>query len=280
MVYRWVFVIATCLVMCLAAPAATILVLNLDRNDTNTGPDPNSSTTAIKAALDALGYTYDYLEVTLNDHATLASYDYSCYEAVFIGAGVTCLIQRNHQFDAAEGQHLVDYLEAGGQVYMHGGDVWYQDTVAHGAFDFRASFHNTRIEDGSADLYDIHGVNSYHPVLNFNTKYFRYSNDNCFMDKISNQAGVSQNIWENWTEGTPTVKKKNGVSFDGPYAAVEPYYRTIACGFEFCGITDSTPNITKQQIMQAYLNFFEVETTNHFGELDGSAPAAAPWTWG
>ena len=270
---RGVFVMIACLGMCLTAPAATILVLNLDRNDTDTAPDPNSSTNAIKAVLDSLGYTYDYLEVTLNDHATLAAYDYSCYELVFIGAGVTCLIQRNHRFDAAEGQRLVDYLEAGGQVYMDGGDVWYQDTVAWGAFDFRASFHYTRIEDGSAaDLYGIHGINNYHPVLNFNGKEFLYGADNCFMDKLSNVAGVSQNLWENWTSDATPVKKKNAVSFDGPYAGVTPYYRTIACGFEFCGIQDGTGDITRLEIMTAYLSFFDVEATNNYGELDGAAP--------
>ena len=37
---------------------ADVLVLNLDRDQTDTGPDPNSSTTSIRALLTELGYSY------------------------------------------------------------------------------------------------------------------------------------------------------------------------------------------------------------------------------
>ena len=54
---------------------ADVLVLNLDRNQTDTGPDPNSSTTSIRALLTELGYSHAYQEVSLHDHATLAEID-------------------------------------------------------------------------------------------------------------------------------------------------------------------------------------------------------------
>jgi len=258
---RWIFWVALMAGLGLWVAGANVLLLNLDRDQTDTGPDPHSSTTDLQALLGDLGYGFDYLEVSLNDHSTLTSLDYNRYELVFVCVGVNCLFQHAHRFNQAEGQRLVAYLQAGGNVYLEGGDVWVGDPQLHGAFNFCPAFYVTQIEDGAvSDLYRIKGVKFSTP--NTNTKNFLYSGDNCFMDKITNVTGYSSKIWENWTNAATPLIRNVAVAYAGSY-------KTIAAGFEFNGIVDGSGNITKAEVLRLYLDFFGVEPEPDYGNLDG-----------
>ena len=248
------------------AGATKILVLNLDRNQDNTGPDQHSSTDAIKPILTQLGYSYDYQEVGLSDHTTLTTINYSKYELVIICAGVNCLFQHAHVFNQQEGQHLVDYLNSGGKVYLEGGDIWYQDPKHHNGYDFGDVFQVTALSDGdAADLYQIHGKKW---TIADGLQY-DYTDDNCFIDVIA-AKGDGVVIFENWQDpGDYPDPAHNpvAVSYDGSV------YKTIACSFEFGGLVDGDGNNTKAYLMQQCLDFFGVQPGGGGGETYGDLNA-------
>ena len=245
-----------------AAMGATVLVLNLDRTPTDSGPNANSSTDVIRPLLTSLGYPYDYLEVSLYDHTTLATMNLNQYQLLVISVGTNCLLyQVAHRFDAAEGQHLVDYLNAGGKIYMEGNDVWYQDPHAHGTFDFKPAFNVSSSNDGgTAELAQIRGVGGSNPVTT--GLVFTYSGDNCFPDWIQrlNPTGGS-NILLNRIQN-PFAEHYMGVSYDSGT------YKTIACSFEFGGLVDGTGNSTKAYVWQLYMDWFGITAGSTSGDVD------------
>lgn len=245
---------------------ADVLVLNLDRDQTDTGPDPNSSTTSIRALLTELGYSYTYREVSLHDHTTLAEIDYDAFPLVIIAAGVNCLFQHAHIFNAAEGQHLVDYLNAGGRVYMEGGDVWYQDPKNNGGFNFCAAFginYSQSSDGGAAELWHIRGLSGAPPVTT--GLAFDYGQDNCFIDVIVRQQGIGTQIFKNIKNDPPNYTETSiAVARDAGT------YRTVASSFEFGGLVDGAGNNTRRHLLEMYLDFFGVEPGgSRYGDLDG-----------
>jgi hypothetical protein len=248
----------------LPLPAANILVLNLDRDQTNTGPNPNSSTDAIKPLLTSLGYQYDFLEVDLNDHTTMATMNFNQYQLLVICVGTNCLFQAAHRFDSSEGQHLVNYLNAGGKIYMEGNDVWYQDPHAYGAFDFKTAFQvNPTSDGGVADMWRVRGITG-SPVSG-RTIYFDLTKDNCFIDIIDKIAGVGTKWFENERNNPPTYTRQ---SVWISYSSTSPAYKTIASSFEFGGLTDGTGDDTKAYVWGKVMEFFAVPTNPGYGDVD------------
>jgi len=235
------------LVLSGTAGAANILVLNLDTDPYNANsPNATSSAATISQLLTDMGVAHTTAFVGRNDHTTLAdSGYYAPYDLVFIGVGVNCIIQVAHVFDADEGQALVDYLEAGGMVYMEGGDVWYQDPQYNAGFDFSDAFRvNPRAEMGPADLDVLEGAGIASGLD------FDYGGDNCFIDVINHRQGTSFRVFENVNQyqEVSTV----AVSYSSTTS------KTIACSFEFNGLVDGTGNNTKAYLLGVYLDFFGI----------------------
>ena len=94
-----------------------VLVLCLDGN--------HNSSPAIMTCLDDHAITYDYM----NSFPA----DLSIYQSVFVCLGI---FSSNHVLSSSEGQMLADFLNAGGMIYMEGGDTWYYDnaTAVHPMF--------------------------------------------------------------------------------------------------------------------------------------------------
>lgn len=259
-------------VLCTLVPlqAANILVLNLDSNAEQTGPDADSSAEVFKTLLTQLGYPYDYLFVGYHDHTTLTTLDYSGYDLVLVCVGTNCLFPRAHQFSQAEGQHLVDYLTAGGRVYMEGNDVWYNDP-GDGFYDFSTAFDVDPLSDGSGDLYDIRGKRfTFTDGLQFTYAAAEDFSGNCFIDHIDGVSGESQAILENTTDSTTnpqtyTLTVKYDASVNGGS------YLTIASSFEFGGLIDGTGNNTKAYLLQQYLDWFGTQPSGgseYYGDLN------------
>lgn len=84
--------------------------------------------------------------------ATLTAFPASLnlYSSVFVCLGI---YSNNHVLSSAEGTQLADYLNAGGNLYMEGGDTWYYDTqtAVHPMFNI------TGIADGTGDLSTLQG---------------------------------------------------------------------------------------------------------------------------
>lgn len=273
MVRKTPLVLLLAALLTLPLPAANILVLNLDRNQTNTGPNPNSSTDAIKPLLTSLGYQYDYLEVDLNDHTTMATMNFNQYQLLVICVGTNCLFPAAHRFDSSEGQHLVNYLNAGGKIYMEGNDVWYQDLHAYGAFDFKTAFQvNPTSDGGVADMWRVRGITG-SPVSAL-MLYFNPNGDNCFVDIIDKIQGVGTKWFEN--EKPNFARQSMWISYNSGT------YKTIASSFEFSGLfdynedssvdtegsNDGNHNNTKAYVWGKVMEFFAVPTNPGYGDVD------------
>jgi hypothetical protein len=264
---RWAAVLWALAALSTWVLPADVLVLNLDRDQTDSGPDPHSSAPVIRDLLQQMGFAVTYREVSLHDHATLAQIDYDAYGLVAVAVGVNCLFQHAHRFDAAEGQRLVDYLNRGGRVYMEGGDVWYQDPKKYGAFNFCAAFginYSQSTDGGAADLWHISGLSSAAPVTA--GLLFDYGQDNCFIDLIERQQGLGTRIFKNIKNDPPNYTEANVA-----VARDTGTYRTIASSFEFGGLADGAGNNTKRHLLEMYLDFFGVEPGGaRYGDVDGS----------
>ncbi len=196
-----------------------VVVIDLDGN-TNSGP-------AMVDAMANNGVAAEYV----------ASFpdDLNLYSSVFLCLGV---YPDNHTLTDSEGQSLADYLNAGGNLYMEGGDTWFYDpqTVVHPMFSIDPQ------ADGSGDLSTIAGkTGTFTEGMSFG-----YGGDNNWIDQIgaSNSAFV---ILENQAPVYGT-----GVAYD------QGTYKTIGASHEFGGLDDGASPSTKDELMNEYLVFFGI----------------------
>lgn len=182
------------------------------------------------------------IEATLQNMDLGAEYvssfpaDMSIYSSAFVCLGI---YSDNHALSTGEGQALADFLNNGGSLYMEGGDTWYYDTQTsvHTMFNINGE------SDGSGDLGTIVGQSGTFTE----GMSFQYSGDNNWVDQIS-AIGDGQLIFEN-----QSPSYGNAVSNDAGN------YKTIGSSFEFGGLDDGTS--TKEELMQAYLDFFGFTST-------------------
>ncbi|MEN8224362.1 MAG: C25 family cysteine peptidase [Bacteroidota bacterium] len=161
--------------------------------------------------------------------------DLNMYSSVFVCLGI---YMDNHVLSDAEGQDLVAYLNAGGKLYMEGGDTWFFDpaTSVHPMFSING------LEDGDGDLGIIKGESG---TFTEDLSY-EYSGDNNWIDQIA-PSGDAFLIFNNWV---PLY----GVGV----ANVGTNYKTIGCSFEFGGLDDDGGS-TKDFLMHQYLDFFDID---------------------
>ncbi len=211
-----------------------VLVLCMDQN--------HNSSPSIMACLDNYSVTYDYM--------TSLPADLNIYQSIFVCLGI---YSQNHVLTSSEGQLLADFLNAGGMIYMEGGDTWYYDnqTAVHSMFNING------ISDGTSDLGTIQGVTgTFTEGMSFS-----YSGDNAWIDHISNIS--------------PAYMIFNNVS--PSYGCAVAYdagtYKTIGASFEFGGLTDGNSPSTKDELMSKVIDFFglnpiPVELASFNAEID------------
>ena len=156
------------------------------------------------------------------------------YASVFVCLGI---YPDNHVLSSAEGQELADFINAGGRVYMEGGDTWFYDsqTPAHALFNI------TGLADGSDDLGILYGQDgTFTEGLIFN-----YSGDNTWIDHIA-PTGDAFAVFKN-----QSPEYINAVAYD------EGTYQTIGASFEFGGMTGT--NTSADYLMHLYLDFFGID---------------------
>ena len=198
-----------------AGPA--ILIIDLDEN--------KNSGTYIRSAIEVNGFATQY------ETSMPSSISVTANPAAFVCLGV---YNNNHVLSDPEGLVLKNYLDAGGRLYMEGGDTWSYDqpTPAHSYFGI------TNVHDGAADTGLTNGI-----VMTFTQGInFIYAGENNFMDRIAVADGVNDAfvIWDN-----QNPFYHNGV------ARSSGNFRTIGVSFEFGGI----PTSSRNSIMQGYLGF-------------------------
>jgi hypothetical protein len=156
------------------------------------------------------------------------------YSSVFVCLGI---YPDNTTLSAIDGQRLADYLDAGGNVYMEGGDTWYYDaaTAAH------AKFNITGLEDGTSDLGTLEGqAGTFTEGIDYS-----YIGENSYIDHI---APVGDAF---------TIFKNQSPSYDAAVAYDEGSYRTIGSAFEFGGLGTGSASI--DYLMHKYLVFFGID---------------------
>jgi hypothetical protein len=198
--------------------------------------DPTPITSlAIIAELSSLGYAEDVYIAPNSIKYPLGN----SISAVFVCLGI---YPNNHVLTEDEGSRLRNYLNAGGRLYMEGGDTWCYDlpTVVHPLFQINP------ISDGTNDLAEVVGQGG----TAFQNYSFSYSGENSFIDDID-QTSLSTKILRNPADNLGTAVIRSG---DG--------FRTIGCSFEFGGLVDNAPTSTKRELLQDYLEFFGIIVTN------------------
>jgi len=207
-------------------PIRGILIWELD-------PTPISGS-AIETGLREIGYID---EIYTGDYAGKYLPNTNV-DAVFVCLGI---YSNNHVLSSGEGQILKDYLDAGGNVYMEGGDTWYYDTQTpvHPMFKIHAT------SDGSGDLYRVVGQQG----TVFEPFQFQYGGENAYMDHIEAEP-LGQRILVN--PGTET-----GIGV----ASSETAYKTVGTSFELGGLEDGTGTSTKRELLRRISEIFGLALT-------------------
>jgi hypothetical protein len=189
-------------------------------------PAGSISGQAMALALDELGMAYDL------ESGELPA-DLGQYAAVFVNLGI---YSNNHVLTSSEGDILSAYLNAGGNLYMEGGDTWYYDTET----SVHPYFNINGLSDGSSDTHNINGVSGAFTV----GMAFVYSGANNWMDQL---APISP-AYTIFVESTAAYT--NGIAYDAGS------YKTIGTSYEFGGLVDGSSPSTKRELMAEYLAFF------------------------
>lgn len=210
---------------------APIIIIDMDGNK-NSGP-------AIKAALEANNivpiYTTTFPTVFEN------------YNTVFVCLGIG---SNRHVLTNPQGQMLANFVNAGGNLYMEGGDTWKKDpkTSVHSLFNL------VGIVDGSADLdIQVGEASTFAEGLSL-----KYTGDNESIDHIAAKT-PAYNLFKN----------SNPLYFTA-VANVAADYKTLASVFEFGGLTDVDFPSTKNEYMRRLLEFFEIGKNNYVADFIGT----------
>jgi len=160
------------------------------------------------------------------------------YQSVFVCLGVYG--SGNHQLTGAEGDALAAFMDAGGCVYMEGGDTWYYDpqTSAHDYFNIVA------VSDGSADAGPQENgvVGSFAEEMNMN--YNTGSSYNNWIDRINPGSGALA-VLENSSPVYNTVISNDAGD-----------YKTVGSSIKLGGLSNGNTQV--QAYMDAILAFFGV----------------------
>jgi hypothetical protein len=213
----------------------------------NPDPTPNPGM-AMDSLLTSLGYTGNY-------STTLTTDNLEMYRAIFVCVGI---FSNNYVINAGspEAIALVNYLNAGGNMYLEGGDVWYYDPLGSG-YNFCPLFGMQAVADGTSDGGPFAGeVGTFTQDM-----IFQYGGENSYIDHI-NPIGTGFLIFHD------TNNNYNcGVANDAGT------YKTVGLSFELGGLIDAGAGNTRQDLLDSIMGFFEITTeVEEITKLDVKAP--------
>jgi PKD repeat protein len=216
-----------------------ILILNLDGN--------NNSATAIQNAINANGVSCE-LSSSIPANPGI-------YSSIFLCLGI---YSNNHVLTAAEGTTLAAFVNAGGKMYLEGGDCWAYDAQTA----LQPLFKISGLADGSGDLGTMAGqTGTFTEGLSFT-----YSGDNNWIDRLGILSGSTAfNIFANTSPSYYT-----GIAYEGSN------YKTIGVSHEFGGIAEGTGLNTKNELMRRYLEFLGLISLNITADFTASDTTILP----
>ncbi len=203
-----------------------VVVIDLDGN--------HNSGSVIYETILSLGVSADYY--------TEIPEDLDIYSAAFVSLGMFSV---NHVLTVEEGQTLADFLIAGNNIYMEGGDTWYYDqqnnpTAVHPLFRINGT------DDGQSDLGVIQGLAGL-PSADMS---FIYEGDNYWVDRIE-PVGAA----------IPLLRNKDPQYYTA-IAGMNDTYKTIGASMEFGGLADAYAPSTKAILAAILLDFFDLYNSN------------------
>ena len=213
-------------------------------------PDPTPiSGMHMDSILTSMGYT-GYYSTNLNTAG-----DLSMYEAVFACVGI---YSNNYIVTAGgpEATALESYVNAGGNLYLEGGDVWYYDPLGSG-YNFCPLFGIQAVGDGTSDGGPFEGeVGTFTQDM-----YFQYGGENSYIDHI-NPTGTGFLIFHDVDNNYNC-----GVANDAGT------YKTVGLSFELGGLIDAGGYSTRQALLDSIMNFFGITTgVDEITKLDVQTP--------
>lgn len=190
----------------------------------------NDTGLKIQQALAANGYP----SLSISSVSTV---DPAQFPAIFLCLGY---YPTNHPLSVDEGLLLAQYLGAGGQIYMEGGDTWYYDdpTAVHPYFGIEG------LSDGADG--DVLGLVQGLPGTITSGLTFTAEGVANWVDSLGISAGVTdaEVIWTSIGLGyTVGISRDHGT------------YRTIGTSFEFGNI----PATRRNEVMARYMQFFNLQ---------------------
>ncbi len=189
-----------------------------------------SSGAAIASILDAKGISYDY---------TTSMPNFGDYSAAFVCLGV---YSQNYSLLTIQANALVAYLDAGGSVYMEGGDCWAYDSARN---IYNPYFGVNGTQDGSGDLATVEGLAG----TMCEGMSFTYAGPNSYIDHMEPLTGAVK------------IMKNAGDQAGCGIANEVRGYTTVGCSFEFGGLTDGASPSTKEELLSQILDFFGITET-------------------
>lgn len=213
----------------------------------NPDPTPTSGMT-MDSLLTTLGYTGNYA-------TTLTTENLEMYRAIFVCVGI---YSNNYVITAGspEATALENYLNAGGNMYLEGGDVWYYDPLG-GGYNFCPLFGIQALSDGTSDGGPFAGeIGTFTQDM-----YFQYIGENSFIDHI-NPIGTGFLVFHD------TNNNYNcGVANDAGT------YKTVGLSFELGGLVDAGAGNSRHDLLDSIMNFFEITTdVEEITKLDIQTP--------
>jgi hypothetical protein len=208
-----------------------VAIIDLDGNH-NSGP-------AMQTALLSNSVTAQY--------STEMPADLAGYKTLFVCLGIGT---NKHVLSTIEGQQLASFLDAGGKLYMEGGDTWFYDakTAVH------PKFYANGVADGSGDL----STESAYSGQFADGLSFAYSGDNYSIDHLS-PTGAAFMLFKN-----------TAPLYVSAIACDAGTYRTIASAFEFGGMQNGDGASTKNEYMRRIIDFFGVLPTSYTANFMGN----------
>ena len=253
MLPKWIIILSVALAILAHSDSssARFLIWDADSN-ANSGP-------VIRTALYGASYEGDYT-TDINPYID----SLSNYCAIFI-----CLGVHDSRFVLTPGpivDSLVGYLNAGGKIYMEGGDTWAYDTTTalHPYFKIIGDW------DGISDVVTILGqMGTFTEGMTFT---YSPSADNKYMDRIlpdtlSTAFVIFENERPSYADGEAYNRGAkyqhldcllaspiyvNGVAYDDGVGL----YKTIGVSFEFGGLEDRASPSSKTDLADSIMGFF------------------------
>ncbi|MEO0226665.1 MAG: C25 family cysteine peptidase [candidate division WOR-3 bacterium] len=202
-----------------------------------------------------------------NMHGILSSLGYSgeigsnlpaelqYYNVIFVCLGV---FPNNHVIPngSTEAIRLQEFANAGGRLYMEGGDVWCYDP-AMGGHNFCPLFGLNPENDGGSNMGPVAGISGTFT----NGMFFNYSGENQWMDHIGPAATGSFLIFRDYDNNFNC-----GVAYDAGT------YRTVATSFELGLLVDAAPPSTRSALLDSIMHFFGVSQGVEETDLQANNP--------